>query len=86
MLGVFGGTFNPIHMGHLRVAEEVVEALDLERMLFVPSARPPHKGSGADREIAAPKLRLEWVELAIAANPRFLYMSEHHREALAHLL
>jgi len=42
-LGVFGGTFNPIHVGHLRAAEEVVEALGLDRLYFVPSARPPHK-------------------------------------------
>lgn len=76
MIGVFGGTFNPIHQGHLRAAEEVVEALTLDRMLFVPSARPPHKGTPPrneelDEEIAPPKLRLEWVEFAIADNPRF---------------
>lgn len=71
MLGVFGGTFNPIHLGHLRVAEEVAEALGLERMIFVPSARPPHKDDASAHEIAAAKLRLEWVELAIAGNPRF---------------
>ncbi|MBW2229675.1 MAG: nicotinate (nicotinamide) nucleotide adenylyltransferase [Deltaproteobacteria bacterium] len=69
MIGVFGGTFNPIHQGHLRVAEEVVEALALARMLFVPSARPPHKDAG--EEIAPPKLRLEWLDLAIADNPLF---------------
>jgi len=69
MIGIFGGTFNPIHQGHLRVAEEVLEALALDRMVFVPSARPPHKDDG--EEIAPPKLRLEWLELAIADNPRF---------------
>ncbi|HRW81215.1 MAG TPA: adenylyltransferase/cytidyltransferase family protein, partial [Desulfomonilia bacterium] len=42
-LGIFGGTFNPVHVGHLRVAEEVREALDLEKVVFVPSSIPPHK-------------------------------------------
>ena len=42
-LGLFGGTFNPIHLGHLRAAEEAAEALALERVVFLPSAVPPHK-------------------------------------------
>ena len=42
-LGIFGGTFNPIHFGHLRPAEEIREQLGLDRVLFVTSARPPHK-------------------------------------------
>lgn len=70
MIGIYGGTFNPIHVGHLRAAEEVVEALDLDRMVFIPSARPPHKLDEAD-ETAPARLRLEWVELAIRDNPRF---------------
>jgi nicotinate-nucleotide adenylyltransferase len=70
MIGIFGGTFNPIHVGHLRAAEEVVEALALERLLFVPSARPPHKRSGG-QGIAPAHLRLRWVELAVRDNPRF---------------
>lgn len=68
--GVYGGTFNPIHLGHLRAAEEVLEQLGLTRMLFVPSARPPHKSPGDD-VIAPPEERLSWVESAIASNPRF---------------
>jgi nicotinate-nucleotide adenylyltransferase len=67
-LGVFGGTFNPIHLGHLRAAEQVVELLGLERLLFVPSGAPPHKGSAA---LAPAELRLEWVERSIADNKRF---------------
>jgi nicotinate-nucleotide adenylyltransferase len=68
-VGVFGGTFNPIHLGHLRAAEEVAEALGLARVLFVPSARPPHKRSGD--AVAPADERLAWVRLAIAGNPRF---------------
>ena len=67
-VGVFGGTFNPIHWGHLRAAEEVAEQLALESLLFVPSASPPHK---ANSEIAPPELRLAWVRDAVADNPRF---------------
>ena len=69
-VGVFGGTFNPIHLGHLRAAEEAAEALDLERVLFVPSARPPHKEADPDA-IAPADHRLEWVRLAVAGNARF---------------
>jgi nicotinate-nucleotide adenylyltransferase len=68
LLGVYGGTFDPIHLGHLRAAEQVVEMLELERMLFVPSGTPPHKrGHG----IAPAQRRLEWVRRAVAANKRF---------------
>jgi nicotinate-nucleotide adenylyltransferase len=70
-VGIFGGTFNPIHVGHLRAAEEVVEALRLERMIFVPSAQPPHK-AGTQRDPIAPAAqRLAWVRAAVAGNPRF---------------
>jgi nicotinate-nucleotide adenylyltransferase len=70
-LGLFGGTFNPIHVGHLRAAEEAAEALALERVLFLPSAIPPHK-LGACRDVIAPAhSRLEWVKLATEGNPRF---------------
>jgi nicotinate-nucleotide adenylyltransferase len=69
-VGVYGGTFNPIHVGHLRAAEEVSEALDLERMLFVPSADPPHK-KGPHEALAPAHDRLAWVERAVADNPRF---------------
>jgi nicotinate-nucleotide adenylyltransferase len=71
MIGIYGGTFNPIHLGHLRAAEEVLEALGLDRMVFVPSARPPHKHETDGDVIAPAKLRLEWVEIAVRDNPRF---------------
>lgn len=69
--GVFGGTFNPVHLAHLRVAEEVVESLGLERMIFVPSARPPHKTTADADPIASASARLEWLRGAISGNPRF---------------
>jgi nicotinate-nucleotide adenylyltransferase len=67
-VGVLGGTFDPIHIGHLAAAEEVREVLGLERILFVPAGIPPHK---PDRLISAPQHRLAMVELAIAGNPAF---------------
>ena len=51
LVGLYGGTFNPIHLGHLRAAEEVIEQLELERMIFIPSARPPHKTEAEDDPI-----------------------------------
>jgi nicotinate-nucleotide adenylyltransferase len=69
--GIYGGTFNPIHFGHLRAAEDVAEQLGLDRVIFVPSAVPPHKETAAGDPIAPADLRLLWVRLAIADNPRF---------------
>jgi nicotinate-nucleotide adenylyltransferase len=68
LLGVFGGTFDPIHLGHLHAARQVVERLGLERLLFVPSGTPPHKRTG---RLAPARLRCEWVRRAIAGDPRF---------------
>lgn len=70
-VGLLGGTFNPIHLGHLRVAEEVREQLGLARVLFIPSAIPPHKTADAVDPIAEAKLRLEWVEAALESQPLF---------------
>jgi nicotinate-nucleotide adenylyltransferase len=67
-IGLFGGTFDPIHWGHLRSAEEVQEAFDLDRVLFVPASIPPHK-RGQTQTPA--RDRLEMVRLATAKNPRF---------------
>lgn len=69
--GVLGGTFNPIHVGHLRAAEELAERLGLERVLFVPSARPPHKVRDRSDPIAPASERLAWVRAAISDNARF---------------
>ena len=67
-LGILGGTFNPIHLGHLRIAEEVRERLGLDRVLFLPAATPPHKPLVGDLPFTE---RLAMVELAIADNPAF---------------
>ena len=61
-VGILGGTFNPIHLGHLRAAEEVREQLDLSRMLLVPSAEPPHKPGSSLDPIAPAAQRLEWLQ------------------------
>ena len=66
-IGIFGGTFDPIHFGHLRLAEELAEAIGLDRVLFIPAGQPPHRG--APRTAAAH--RLEMVRRAVAGNPRF---------------
>jgi len=66
-IGIFGGTFDPIHFGHLRLAEEMAEAMGLSQVLFIPAGQPPHRGVPC---IAATH-RLEMVRRAIAGNPRF---------------
>jgi nicotinate-nucleotide adenylyltransferase len=65
-LGVLGGTFDPIHYGHLRLAEQVGEQLELAQVYLVPASVPPHRS--APNVTAAH--RLEMVRLAIAGNPR----------------
>jgi nicotinate-nucleotide adenylyltransferase len=63
-----GGTFDPVHIGHLAIAEEAREALRLERILFVPAGAPPHKPAS---DVTAVAHRLAMVTLAIADNPAF---------------
>ena len=67
-LGIFGGTFNPIHMGHLLIADAAAEALELDRVIFIPAATPPHKRPPV---LAEARHRLRMVKLAIHGNPRF---------------
>lgn len=65
---LFGGSFNPIHVGHLIIARAAAEKLGVERTILIPSAAPPHK-TGSD--LAAPEDRLEMVRLAVAGEPGF---------------
>src|SRR5262245_49249776 len=67
-VGVFGGTFDPIHFGHLIIAEQCREQARLDQVLFVPTARPPHKEEGA---LTAFNRRAEMVRLAVAGNAAF---------------
>ena len=70
LIGIYGGTFNPIHAGHLRAADEVMAQLGIERMIFVPSARPPHKNAENGDPIAPASERFAWAQAAVEADPR----------------
>jgi nicotinate-nucleotide adenylyltransferase len=67
-IGLFGGTFDPIHLGHLRCAQEVWEAFELSQVIFILAATPPHK---LDRPIISSQHRWNMVKLAVADNPSF---------------
>ena len=62
-IGIFGGTFNPVHFGHLLVAHAAIEELGLDKLFFVPAAQSPFK---AENEIAPAKMRLQLLRLALA--------------------
>ena len=69
-VGIFGGTFDPIHQGHLIIAEQVAEALGLARVIFVPGGVPPHKEASS---VEAPaEDRFEMVERAVRGNEKFV--------------
>lgn len=67
-VGILGGTFNPVHYGHLRLAEEAFEMLHLDKVIFIPSYLPPHKVEDA---VLSADARLRMVELAIEGNSHF---------------
>jgi nicotinate-nucleotide adenylyltransferase len=77
-VGLFGGSFNPIHFGHLRAAEEVREAMQLDLVYFIPAASPPHK---AESELAAAEHRLAMVRLATRGNRYFMVSDVEIRRA-----
>lgn len=66
-IGIFGGTFDPIHYGHLRTAFELLQALRLSEVRFMPAGDPPHR----DITVASPELRLRMVKAAIGQQPGF---------------
>lgn len=68
-IGILGGTFNPVHIGHLILAEEAREKLFLDKVIFVPTFLPPHKDNS---DIALAKDRLSMIKLAIKTNKYFL--------------
>lgn len=64
--GIFGGSFNPIHYGHLMICEYIKEEMGLDKVIFIPTGNPPHKEIGVSAED-----RYEMVRLAISSNPDF---------------
>jgi nicotinate-nucleotide adenylyltransferase len=67
-IGVFGGSFDPVHTGHLTIAQDAVEQLELDRLIFVPAAVPPHK---QEKTLADGRHRLEMLRLATEGNLNF---------------
>jgi len=67
-LGIFGGTFNPIHIGHLLLADTARETLSLDRVVFIPTRQPPHKRA---KDLLPGPVRLQLIEAAIREHPAF---------------
>lgn len=66
-IGIFGGTFNPIHQGHLAIAEEVLKSVGLDWVLLIPAGRPPHK---KERKVLPAKHRMEMARLAVQGHKK----------------
>jgi nicotinate-nucleotide adenylyltransferase len=80
--GLFGGTFDPIHIGHLRCATEMLEIFALNRIIFVPASRPPHKLDGT---ITPFYHREQMIRLAIEENPAFSFSDvENRRDGMSY--
>ena len=69
-IGIFGGTFDPIHHGHLILAREAIESVRLDRLIFVPAAASPHK---VEWKLSPPEIRLEMLRAAIESEPDFQF-------------
>jgi nicotinate-nucleotide adenylyltransferase len=82
-IGILGGTFDPIHLGHLRLAEDLAEALNIGEVRILPTGMPPHRTPA----LASAKDRLAMASLAIAGNPRFV-LDEHeiHKTAPCYMV
>ncbi|MDO8784924.1 MAG: nicotinate-nucleotide adenylyltransferase [Syntrophales bacterium] len=74
--GLLGGTFDPVHLGHLRCAEEVLEIFALDRIIFIPASRPPHKIDACPTSFCH---REQMVKLAIEGNPAFSFSDVENR-------
>ena len=72
-VGIMGGTFDPIHIGHLILGENAYQQLGLDRVVFMPSGNPPHKKDREGR--ASDEQRMDMVKLAIASNTHFKFSS-----------
>ena len=78
-IGIMGGTFDPIHIGHLILVETAYHQFQLDKVLFMPAGNPPHKQDRENR--ATDSQRVDMVRLAIASNPHFtLSLEEMHKE------
>ena len=83
-IGLMGGTFDPIHYGHLVIAEEVYATLNMDEMIFIPAGQPPHKPG---RVVTSVQHRLAMLELALASNPHFtISLVEIDRPGLSYLV
>jgi nicotinate-nucleotide adenylyltransferase len=67
-LGLYGGAFNPVHLGHLLVAQAAIEELELDRLFFIPAAQSPFK---QDTTAAPAEMRLQWLRLALAGKTNY---------------
>ena len=82
-MGVFGGTFDPVHRGHVAVADALMRELPLSRIVFVPAARPPHRPA----PFADARHRLAMLRLALADDPRFgIDETEYEREGPSYMV
>lgn len=81
-IGIFGGTFDPVHLGHLILAETVRDECGLDEIHFIPAKRPPHK---KDAEIAPDKQRVKMLEFALAGHGKFkINLMEIKRDGLSY--
>ena len=83
MIGILGGTFDPVHFGHLRPALEITEQLSLEELRFIPSAKPPHRW----QPVASAEDRLAMVKMAIKETGKFILDDrEYHRDGASYTI
>lgn len=68
-IGIMGGTFDPIHLGHLLIAQSAAEEFELDEVMFLPTGKSPHK---SEKQVTDPDIRCRMVEVAIENNPKFV--------------